>query len=431
MKKTVLLAATLMAAFCSGAQVFNPPVGIATSLGGGAYNLTPSASCGVYHAGAIWCTTPLSFNTSFILTYQSSSDIFSGSGADGICAVFGSNLTPLSLNGTAGYLGYYDNGGTNPDFKKSFAVEFDIFNDNPIVNDPAGLGDHTMVARDANPYTVLPGASPIQTSPTLSNIKDKRFHTYTITWNCSANTLRVYFDDSLRITSVYDYRTIFTNPNVVNWGLTAGIGSSCSNQIVKNINLIVTDSCSSACFLGAQFSAVPTGGCGITFTVGPVPGPYVTPAVYDWNFGDGSPEDIVTSNSVFHSYPGSGTYVTTLRLVGYNSQTGSCCDTIIYDTVTVNCPKGIMQPAKKEIPVPDGIKLFPNPSQGTLNVQTSQFNFNGIKIYNITGAKVWQQTYNNASNTSINISSLPNGMYVIELSDTNGNLHMQKINLIK
>ncbi|MBS1689722.1 MAG: hypothetical protein JSS96_13420, partial [Bacteroidetes bacterium] len=154
MKKTALLAVTLLTAFCSGAQVFNPPVGIATSLGGGAYNLTPSASCGAYNAGAIWCTTPLSFNTSFILTYQASSDIFKNYGADGICAVFGSNLTPVSLNGTAGYLGYYDNVTTNPDFKKSFAVEFDIFNDNPIVNDPLGMGDHTMVARDANPYSV-------------------------------------------------------------------------------------------------------------------------------------------------------------------------------------------------------------------------------------------------------------------------------------
>ena len=90
-----------------------------------------------------------------------------------------------------------------------------------------------------------------------------------------------------------------------------------------------------------------------------------------------------------------------------------------------------MQPAKKEVLAPDGIKLFPNPSQGTLNVQVSQFTLNGIKIYNTTGAKVWQQSYNNISNTSINISSLPSGMYIIELSDADGNLHMQKINLVK
>jgi len=431
MKKTTLLVAALSAALCSGAQTFFPPVGTATVNPGGAYNLTPSAACGAYNAGAIWCKTPLSFNTSFTLTYQASSDIVRSYGADGICVVFGSNLTSVSLNGTAGYLGYYDNGTANPDFKNSCAVEFDIFNDGATLNDPGGLGDHTMVARNANPLSVPPGASPVQTSPTLSSLKDGRFHTYTITWNCNANTLRVYFDDTLRITSVYDYRTIFTNPNIVSWGLTAGIGASCSNQIVKNINLIVTDTCSTSCFVGAQISVNPAGGCNLSYSVGAVPGPHVTPAVYDWDFGDGSPEDIETAPTVIHTYPGSGTYVTTLKIVGYNAQSGSCCDTLIYDTVTVNCAGGIMQPAKKEIPSPDGIRLFPNPSQGTLNIQTSQFTFSSIKIYNTTGEKVWQQTYNNASNTSVNISSLPDGMYIVELSDANGTLHLQKVNLLK
>ena len=220
-------------------QTFYTPVGVATTTGTSSWNMTPSSACtGAYLAGAIWCTTPVNFNLPFTLTFQTKADIVLGSGADGICAVFGQNLTSASLNGNAGYLGYYnpDTSAPNAQFLQSFAVEYDIFNDYPIVNDPTWTNDHAMIARDGNPYRVPPGGAAVTIMPSGASIKDNVFHHYKITWCPASTTLNVYFEDTLRMSSVFDYRTIFTT-TTVNWGFTAGIGSSCSDQYLQDVVL--------------------------------------------------------------------------------------------------------------------------------------------------------------------------------------------------
>ena len=124
----------LLLIFCiitkSKAQTFSTPVGIATSIGAGVYNITPASVCGSpYHCGAIWCTTTVDFTNSFTLTFQASFDHAVGLGADGIDVAFGQNITSTSINGADAYLGYYnpEGGPINPDFNASFGVEFDIF----------------------------------------------------------------------------------------------------------------------------------------------------------------------------------------------------------------------------------------------------------------------------------------------------------------
>ena len=228
-------------------QSFSTPVGVTASTGPGTWNMTPAAACtGAYLAGAIWCTTPVDFSNAFTLTFQTSVDIVRGVGADGICVVFGQHLTPTSINGNAGYIGYYnaDTSVPNPDFQQSFAVEFDIFNDYPIVNDPSGLPDHTMIARDGNPYHVPTGGSAVQIRPSGASIEDGTYHNYKIHWCPDSTTLTVYFEDSARIISHFDYRTVFSGTTSVNWGISAGIGSSCSDQFIKNINLVI-ETCAS------------------------------------------------------------------------------------------------------------------------------------------------------------------------------------------
>jgi gliding motility-associated-like protein len=227
-------------------QAFSPPVGIATVVGPGVFNLTPTTTCGYpYYAGAVWCTTTIDFTNGFVLTYKASSDHSVGTGADGICVSFGQNYTPTSLNGTNAFLGYYhtQGGPPNPDFVTSFGIEFDNFDNsfNPYMDDPPGI-DHTAICLNAVPTTPLAG--PVAISPFSPNIKDGLFHDYRIEWCPPTHTLKVFCDDSLRLSSVYDYAGVFTTPTAVHWGFSGGTGAACSNQIVKEI-LLTPGLCSS------------------------------------------------------------------------------------------------------------------------------------------------------------------------------------------
>ena len=290
MKKVIPILLLICIVAKSKGQSFYPPVGVTVSTGAASWNMTPAAACtGAYLTGAIWCTTPVNFNNPFTLTFRTNVDIVRGIGADGICVVFGQNLTPTSINGYAGYIGYYnpDTATPNPQFLQSFAVEFDIFNNYPIVNDPSGMNDHTMISRDGNPYNVTPGSAPVPIRPSGNTIKDATYHNYKIVWCPASITMTVYFEDSLRITSHFDYRTIFTSTTpTVNWGITAGIGSSCSDQLIQDIVMTATSD--------TTYTHTDTSGCGIAGIS--APSGYVS---YHWNNGD--------TTSVI-PIPGSGTY---------------------------------------------------------------------------------------------------------------------------
>ena len=243
MKGFLYLLLSVFLSFEAGAQTFSPPVGIAT-LTGGVYNLTPAGTCGGGHRGAVWCTTTVDFTNSFTLTYQASFDQAVAPGADGICVSFGQNYTPTSINETDAYLGYYNviGGPANPDFNNSFGIEFDNFDNsyNPYFDDMPGM-DHTAICLNAVPTTPLAG--PVSISPSVTNVKDGAFHDYKVTWCPLTHTLQVFYNDTLRLSSVYDYTTVFTTPTAVHWGFSGGTGSACSNQLVKNISL-VTGTCS-------------------------------------------------------------------------------------------------------------------------------------------------------------------------------------------
>ena len=66
-----------------------------------------------------------------------------------------------------------------------------------------------------------------------------------------------------------------------------------------------------------------------------------------------------------------------------------------------------------------GLSLFPNPAQQTLNVSLNGMNDKAeIKVYNIMGNLVMRQV-TNKTNTLLNVSKLPSGVYMISASDGN------------
>ena len=58
---------------------------------------------------------------------------------------------------------------------------------------------------------------------------------------------------------------------------------------------------------------------------------------------------------------------------------------------------------------------FPNPTEGIVNIQTTQTGVGTLGVYTLTGKKVINQTINGSVNT-VSLETLPAGMYIIKIS---------------
>ena len=61
--------------------------------------------------------------------------------------------------------------------------------------------------------------------------------------------------------------------------------------------------------------------------------------------------------------------------------------------------------------------VYPNPTNSTLTINTS-LNYSSIQIINMLGQLVFRKE----KSTSLNVSSLPSGIYFIQLVDTKGSV---------
>ena len=71
-------------------------------------------------------------------------------------------------------------------------------------------------------------------------------------------------------------------------------------------------------------------------------------------------------------------------------------------------------------------ELFPNPVNGILNVNISDFRFKKIEIYNSQGSLVMNKTNLNSSNF-IDVASLSSGIYFVKLTDNKNLLAIKKL----
>jgi len=78
-----------------------------------------------------------------------------------------------------------------------------------------------------------------------------------------------------------------------------------------------------------------------------------------------------------------------------------------------------------------GIKLYPNPSNGTLFFQyNSMVDIANVALYSVEGKAVLNQTYQ-ANPTSLDLSAMQTGVYFLQITTANGALYFQKIVLNK
>jgi len=67
-----------------------------------------------------------------------------------------------------------------------------------------------------------------------------------------------------------------------------------------------------------------------------------------------------------------------------------------------------------------GLEIFPNPADNMLQIRSSRtMNIKTVKIYNMLGTVVMSELNLPEGITSINTAGLSNGMYILELSNSN------------
>ena len=171
--------------------------------------------------GCAWDDNILDFNSDFDLTlsYYFGNNV---SGADGTTFTFQPN--PGSCGTAGGQLGA---GG----IANSLVIEFDTYDNDFPTHAVDIAADHIAIEVDGNMLNSSHLAGPTPALPSSASIDDGVLHTVNIKWTASTQTIRVYFDGNLRLTTVYDVVTnVFGGDNTVRWGATAATGGLNNQQ---------------------------------------------------------------------------------------------------------------------------------------------------------------------------------------------------------
>ncbi len=81
-----------------------------------------------------------------------------------------------------------------------------------------------------------------------------------------------------------------------------------------------------------------------------------------------------------------------------------------------NAMKGICSSAVKDVKQSPAIRIYPNPSNGTIRLSTDNSNAMDLRVYNVLGKLVLQRSDIRA-NQEINISSLNKGVYIVKVNN--------------
>lgn len=142
-----------------------------------------------------------------------------------------------------------------------------------------------------------------------------------------------------------------------------------------------------------------------------------TPAyTYSWNWGDGSPNDVIAYPS--HTYSVAAWYNVCVTITDANACTANMC---VYDSlykmaggsmITLNVISGSTAihsaQAQEEA-------WYPNPANQFLYITSA---YTAVEIYDLTGKLVLSRALN--GKRELDLSSLPEGMYLVSLKGAQG-----------
>lgn len=133
---------------------------------------------------------------------------------------------------------------------------------------------------------------------------------------------------------------------------------------------------------------------------------------YHWTFGDGT-ELTTTTPFASHQYESGGEMNVCLTIV-YSCGTSSNCQSI--EVV----PTAIDEQTQLQI------NLFPNPANEQLQISLPDLqNTLLLQVYNLQGQQLMEQQLNSTTST-LSTSALKNGLYLLKISDNNGNIQFHR-----
>ncbi|WP_276133743.1 T9SS type A sorting domain-containing protein [Polluticoccus soli] len=491
-QKIILFAVSALVATKMQAQQLTFGVsGNAYQHGIGVYNMVPGPYTSGYTAGAAWSHVTLDFTHRFVVDFKAMiqprglnlpEDV-----ADGFVMVFGSHInttTGGTLGGVTGNdMGYYSPvPGTSLDLESnSIGVEFDFDNDGPAMEDadPNLSNPHVMITRNADVHNVLmqpvfPGFVKAKADfPNGGAFYDATKHKYRVEWDCADQLLSVYQDGIQVVFTTFDPSVEFTNPAAVKWGFTAARGDlnptatpggaqiTIWNPVIQQSQ--VCNGCNAS--LSLDFASYYCDYTNNTYQVGinynwiPLPG-YIMNSV-GIEFGDGSKYSTNTQTGfspITHTYATHGWYNLKLNANSLNQTTGEQCNEPIDvyfwrpDCTALhqfpdeevgwldiapkfsNTQDGTTNTAASSASMTtlynDNIKLYPNPSTGDMKIELSN-SFIEINVTDMMGRTVFDESYSSITSKTIDLNRLPNGIYLISVTASDGKEYKEKIQLNK
>jgi hypothetical protein len=90
-----------------------------------------------------------------------------------------------------------------------------------------------------------------------------------------------------------------------------------------------------------------------------------------------------------------------------------------YQTIIRTGTGGVVTASKKNTNLNNqSYKIYPNPSNGIFQIESSKNATTNIEVYNIAGGLVYQNNFSNKL-TTINLSELSAGLYIVKLKSEN------------
>lgn len=212
---------------------------------------------------------------------------------------------------------------------------------------------------------------------------------YPIQWNTSATT------NSITVTSGGTYTVSVPACNTTS-----------ASQVITELPFPNANFSQSSIALTTTFTDLSTG----------------SPTRWRWNFGDGSPTN--TTQNPSHTYAAAGTYTVTL-VVG----NGICSDSFSLNVMVD--PNSISSVSNQAM-----FELFPNPTSDILFVHISNTNTKvvSIDVLNTLGQKVIStpiQSVSNNNTYSVDIKKLSDGVYYLQVTDSDNKISTAKFTIHK
>ncbi len=140
---------------------------------------------------------------------------------------------------------------------------------------------------------------------------------------------------------------------------------------------------------------------------------------YHWFVTNGTGTS--TTNSINIKWNAVGT----VDLKVIETSGGGCLGDTVYQSITINTPSGL----DDEI-IDNEIQVYPNPTSGLITVSTRQNC--SIQVIDMLGKLVFETNHiDHNQAVLIDLSTLDNGIYTIQLNSENGLLSRQRIQLLK